>query len=191
MNHQLSFYCELIRKFNKTLNLVSPKDLDTLEARHISDATTSLRIFMDIYGNPNAYSAYDLGSGNGIPGIVWSILNPSATFTLVEIDQRKSEFLKHCVRELSLSNCTVSNADFYKSSFPAGSIILARAFMNLNKLFASNSPILSHECFLIKGSTWNNELIGIEEISFNSYPYKTDSGAERALLHYKPTDSYN
>lgn len=187
MDKLLFSYAQLIRKFNKTLNLVSPKDLDSFEDRHISDAQESFRIFMNIYDNPNGYSAYDLGSGNGVPGIVWAILNPQVNYTLLEIDQRKAEFLKHCVRSLGLTNCFISNSDFFKMVFPKEAIIVARAFMNLNKLFAPNSPIINHECFLIKGSTWNDELIGIEDLVFKAYPYQTRSGADRTLLHYVPS----
>ena len=157
-----------------------------LESKHISDAEESFRIFMDIYGHSNAYPAYDLGSGNGTPGIVWSILNPERKYTLVEIDQRKSEFLKHCKRELDLKNLEVSNIDFKSYEYPADSIIIARAFMNLNNLLAKGSFVREHRCFLLKGSTWNNELDGIENLSFESHPYTLKDGTQRTLLVYSP-----
>lgn len=186
MNDKVDLYSNLILKFNKKLNLISPKDIQSLKTKHISDAEESFRIFMDIYGHSNDYSAYDLGSGNGTPGIVWAILDPSRHYTLVEIDQRKSEFLKHCKRELTLENVTVLNKDFTKVDYVPEAIFIARAFMNLNKLFSIDSPAYHHNCFLLKGSTWNNELEGIEHIDFQSYPYMLKDRTERNLLVYRP-----
>lgn len=189
MLSQLEAFESLILKFNPVLNLISPKDIQSLRTRHISDAKESFRIFMDIYGHSNEYSAYDLGSGNGTPGMVWAILDPSSQFTLVEIDQRKSEFLKHCVRELNLPNVDVINSDFRKVQFPCGAIIIARAFMNINKLLTSKE-VNGLTCFLLKGSTWNDELSGIETLSLESYAYTLDDGTKRNLVVYKNIKTY-
>lgn len=182
MNDQLKAYCELIRKFNSKLNLISKKDIQNLESKHISDAIQSFRIFMDIYGYKNDYSVSDLGSGNGIPGLVWAILNPSKEHLLVEIDQRKSEFLKHSVRSLGLSNVDVFNGDCFKHNYTDSTVFVMRAFMNINNLFAIDTPILTKNLFLIKGSTWNHELESLDKISFNEYKYILDSGETRHLL---------
>jgi len=185
VNEKLQLYSNLIKKFNPTLNLISPKDIQVLESRHFSDAIEAHRIFMDIYGQSNDYSAYDLGSGNGIPGILWSILltntNKDTPFSLVEIDQRKAEFLKHCIRELELKNTKVINKDFSAIEYPEDAIFISRAFMNINKLFA-HSFIIERPCFMIKGSTWNNEVDETLKVKLRSYPYKTDNGVNRNLL---------
>lgn len=179
-------YISILIKFNKVINLVSPKDLNSLRTKHIQDATHSFRIFMDIYGNPNGYPIYDLGTGNGIPGLIWAILDPDSHYNLVEIDLRKSEFLKHCARELDLKNVLVINKDFNAIEYPKHFLFLARAFMNLDKLLNPNSKIIDQYGFLIKGSTWNNELGHLNEASFSTYPYVVDNGQQRNLLFYKP-----
>lgn len=183
-NNAILSYVSLIKKFNKVLNLISPKDMDSLENKHIHDGIQSFRIFMDIYGNPNEYPAYDLGSGNGIPGIIWSILDPASEYNLVEIDVRKSEFLRHCSRELNLTNVNILNQDFKTIDYPDNFIFIARAFMNIDKLLEPSSPLINSTGFLIKGSTWNDELSGINPDYLTEHRYMLNNGQERCLLRY-------
>ena len=186
MVDQIKEYAKLIKKFNPVLNLISPKDIHAVETKHISDAEESFRIFMDIFEQPNGYSVFDLGSGNGTPGIVWAILNPRIQHTMVEIDQRKAEFIRHCIRELAIPNASVGSRDFKTVEYPDNTVITARAFMNLNKLFEKDSIALGYPCFLLKGSTWNNELDGIEDLDLRAYPYKLKDGTQRTLIQYTP-----
>jgi 16S rRNA (guanine527-N7)-methyltransferase len=186
LNPKLQAYVELVQKFNPKLNLVSRTDLDLFYDRHVSDAIESLRLFMDIYGNPNGYSGYDLGSGNGVPGLVWCILNPSININLVEIDTRKAEFLKHCLRELSVPNCSVLNKSVKDLNMETSQFFVCRAFRNIDKLFEEFPFLLNTKGVLIKGSTWNNELSGLDENLFKAHPYRTLSGTERNIVFYKP-----
>jgi 16S rRNA (guanine527-N7)-methyltransferase len=186
LNQKLIFYASLVQKFNPKLNLVSKADLPAFHQRHISDGIESLRIFMDIYDNSIGYSGYDLGSGNGVPGIVWCILNPSLNLILVEIDSRKAEFLKHCLRELDLPNCSVVCTSVSDINLSPNDFFICRAFRNIDKLFLEFPPLLNHSGFLLKGSTWNNEVRGMNESQFSSYSYFTESGVHRNLVHYSP-----
>lgn len=185
---KLTSFCELVLKFNPVLNLISPKDIQSLQAKHISDAEESFRVFMDIYGQSNDYSVYDLGSGNGTPGIVWAILDRDTAFNLVELDSRKAEFLRHCVRELSLSNVKVINRDFKALVFPINSVLIARAFMNINKLLRFEN-VLKNPCFLLKGSTWNNELNGVQHLSLCAHEYSLANGDKRHLVVHIPKNT--
>lgn len=186
MLEAIQSYSKLILKFNPVLNLISPKDILNLQSKHISDSIESSRLFMSICDQSNEYSVFDLGSGNGTPGIVWAILNPNIQHTLVEIDQRKAEFLKHCSRDLGLSNVQVINQDFKSVDYPLNTVITARAFMNLNKLLSPGSIALNYPCYLLKGSTWNTELEGVKYIKLQGFPYNLENGTARELVVYKP-----
>jgi 16S rRNA (guanine527-N7)-methyltransferase len=186
MIETIQSYSKLILKFNPVLNLISPKDIVNLQSKHISDSVESSRLFMSICDQSNEYSVFDLGSGNGTPGIVWAILNPKVSHTLVEIDQRKAEFLRHCARALDLSNISVINQDFKTIDYPTNAVFTARAFMNLNKLLAPGSIALNFPCYLLKGSTWNTELEGIESLKLRNFPYNLQDGTARELVVYTP-----
>lgn len=187
MSDLLVAYADLVQKFNPKLNLVSKSDLAIYFDRHISEGVESYRIFMDIYGNSNEYSGYDLGSGNGVPGLVWCILNPKLNLHLVEIDLRKAEFLKHCIRELGLSNCSVLNVSVAELSLTKTDFFVCRAFRNIDKLFQEFPFLLDHHGFLLKGSTWNNEIPSGPKLLLEPTIYTTTSGLQRTFVYYKPS----
>lgn len=188
MSDLLMSYTHLVEKFNSKLNLVSRADLNIYYDRHISEGIESFRIFMDIYGNSNEYSGYDLGSGNGVPGLVWCILNPKLKLSLVEIDLRKSEFLKHCIRELGLTNCNVLNTSVADLRLNPTDFFVCRAFRNIDKLFQEFPALVSYHGFLLKGSTWNNEVPIDLNLSLTPTPYTTKSGLPRTFIHFKPNN---
>ncbi len=95
---RLEIYADLLRKWQKTINLVANSTVPQLWIRHIAD---SLQVSAAI---PEAHIWADLGSGAGFPGLVTAIRlaeTPGARIHLIESDQRKCAFLRHVSRETS------------------------------------------------------------------------------------------
>jgi 16S rRNA (guanine527-N7)-methyltransferase len=95
---RLDIYAALLRKWQKTINLVSTSTLPQLWMRHIAD---SLQVQAAM---PEAKVWADLGSGGGFPGLVTAIRlaeTPGAHVHLIESDQRKCAFLREVSRETS------------------------------------------------------------------------------------------
>lgn len=95
---RLDIYAALLRKWQKTINLVSASTLPQLLTRHIAD---SLQVQAAV---PEAKVWADLGSGGGFPGLVTAIRlaeTPGARVHLIESDQRKCAFLREVSRETS------------------------------------------------------------------------------------------
>ncbi len=66
----------------------------------------------------------DVGSGGGFPGIVWRLIYPQWSFTLIERRERKAAFLEQLVRHLALDvevvaadARDVSRRDAYRETF--------------------------------------------------------------------------
>lgn len=53
---------------------------------------------------PAGATVGDVGSGAGLPGVVWALLRPDAQVTLIEPLLRRSTFLQEVISALSLSN---------------------------------------------------------------------------------------
>ena len=68
----LETYSELLKEWNKTINLVSPKTLEDLWTRHLLD---SAQLF-DVVRSTGVWA--DLGSGGGFPGLVIAIMKREA-----------------------------------------------------------------------------------------------------------------
>ena len=106
-HEQLKMYFIELQKFNKVVNLISSKTLIHADAIHFADSILASRIVRK-KANKSVY-LYDLGSGNGFPGLVYGILYPDQKVILIDSDERKCEFLKHVADSLGLLNVVVQN----------------------------------------------------------------------------------
>ena len=103
----LNVYVDILRKWNKTINLVSKGSITDVWKRHILD---SAQLFKFVTHDMEKW--LDIGSGTGFPGLVIAILAkgrfPNLQVTLIESDKRKCVFLNEVVRELDLNVKTLS-----------------------------------------------------------------------------------
>ncbi|MGO9133630.1 MAG: 16S rRNA (guanine(527)-N(7))-methyltransferase RsmG [Methylovirgula sp.] len=93
---RFDIYAALLRKWQKTINLVAASTLPQIWTRHFAD---SLQVQAAL---PEARIWADLGSGAGFPGLVTAIRLadvPGAKVHLIESDQRKCAFLRDVSRE--------------------------------------------------------------------------------------------
>lgn len=88
---RLQTYETLLRRWQKTINLVGPGTLDHIWLRHFADSAQILEL-----APAGARRWLDLGSGAGFPGLVVAILlaeREGVHVTLLESDTRKAAFL--------------------------------------------------------------------------------------------------
>ena len=85
---RLILYANLLRKWQRRINLVGRSTLDDLWRRHMLDSAQLLQLLPD-----DARCLVDLGSGAGFPGLVLAILGVPEVH-LIEIDGRKVRLLK-------------------------------------------------------------------------------------------------
>lgn len=93
---KLDAYVALLRKWQRSQNLVAPATLDHVWTRHVADSAQALAAL------PDARRWVDLGSGAGFPGLVTALLlaeDPGARVTLVESNRGKAAFLRTVIRE--------------------------------------------------------------------------------------------
>jgi 16S rRNA (guanine527-N7)-methyltransferase len=95
-------YGRLLHERAASLSLVSKGDRGQVYTRHVLDSLNPVAVFAEPPG-----SAWDIGSGGGLPGIPLAILWPETRVTLLESRDRKAGFLEQAVRSLRLSNVRV------------------------------------------------------------------------------------
>ena len=100
---QLLAYLDLIERWNRVYNLTAIRDREAAVVRHLLD---SLAVLPHL---PPGRVA-DLGSGAGLPGIVYAIWSPQRSVALVESNLKKARFLRQVARELGLSAVEVHQA---------------------------------------------------------------------------------
>lgn len=151
-------YFETLVKFNKTLNLVSVKTIAFADSVHFADSILASQIVNEKI-NKDEY-LYDIGSGNGFPGLVYSILYPEQKVLLVDSDERKCEFLKYVISTCKLSNVAVLNkkvetlgAESIKQAICRGYAPLPFALLQLRKCSALGAQI-----YHLKSEEWSLEV---------------------------------
>lgn len=157
-HEQLRLYFDELLKFNKVVNLISAKTVSNADAIHFADSIQASLIVSKKVNKNNML--YDIGSGNGFPGIVYSILFPDQRVSLVDTDERKCEFLKHVSKSLGNGNVEVLNTKI--ESFGSDSIeqAICRGFAPLPRILLALRKIVKDggQVFHLKAEEWGMEV---------------------------------
>ena len=151
------YFIEL-QKFNKVINLVSSKSILHADAIHFADSIhASVLVRQKV--NKNNY-LYDIGSGNGFPGMIYAILYSDQRVILLDSDQRKCEFLKHVVEALGLSNVVVQNKKIEQCPLESIEQAICRGYSPLPKALLSLRKIVKRggSVFHLKSAEWADEI---------------------------------
>jgi len=156
---RLEAYVDLLRAWNRRINLVSAASLADVWRRHILDSGQLSRHIDPSRGRV----LVDLGSGAGLPGLVLGILG-IAEVRLIEADQRKAAFLREAAR-VSRTTITVHATRIESvEPFPAD-VVTARALAPLPELLALAAPFSAKTtiCLFRKGQGLREELTAVQE----------------------------
>ena len=126
---QFEAYCELLKKENSKINLISKSTEKEMRKRHIVDCAQTIE-FID----ENYEICTDVGSGSGLPGIVLAIImkikKPDMKFHLYEKSFKKCQFLSAVKEKLDL-NAEVFQKDIFEEKNIETDLIITRAFKPL------------------------------------------------------------
>ena len=101
----LESYAKMVRRWNRRVGLISSRDIQRIETRHIGESLEVLPFLT------NSVRHCDIGSGGGFPGIPIAIVRPDVDVLLMERSVTKCRFLRQVVIELGLSNVQVDQSD--------------------------------------------------------------------------------
>jgi 16S rRNA (guanine527-N7)-methyltransferase len=177
-------YLQLLQKWQKTINLVGPKTLDDVWMRHFSDSAQLKPI------HPHADKWLDLGSGAGFPGLVLALLSgdrSNFTIDLVEVDQRKSAFLREVIRATGAP--AKVHVGLVQDVIPhfTPDVVTSRALAPLDTLIKWTLPLLSRgsKAVFPKGRDAASELTrlaAIPNIRVELKPSRTDPLSSLVLV---------
>lgn len=149
---RLAAYVEILKRWQRAINLVGPKTLADPWRRHILDSAQVVPLL------GAAETIADLGSGAGLPGVIIAIMTGKAV-TLIESDQRKATFLREAARATETS--VEVRAQRIEAVPPLGAdAVTARALAPLDKLLPLVHRHLKTggQAVLLKGAEADREL---------------------------------
>ncbi|HEU5157559.1 MAG TPA: 16S rRNA (guanine(527)-N(7))-methyltransferase RsmG [Streptosporangiaceae bacterium] len=152
-------YAELLAGAGVERGLIGPREADRLWDRHLLNCA----VVADLI-RPDAV-VIDLGSGAGLPGIVFGIIRPDLSIVLLEPLLRRVTFLSECVAQLGLRNVTVRRARAEEvAGTLSGDVVTARAVAPLDRLLRWSMPLLrpGGELLAFKGERAGAELEAVE-----------------------------
>lgn len=150
---RLAVYEALLRKWQKTINLVGPKTLDEAWGRHFLDSAQLFPLLPE-----SAKVLVDLGSGAGFPGLVLAILGVPEVH-LIESDVRKCAFLREAARATGAA-VTVHTKRIEAVQGLQADVVTARALAPLADLLTWAAPFLGQTgvALFLKGQNVEDEL---------------------------------
>ncbi len=164
---RLEIYANELVKFNKAINLVSPSTIPKMGDIHFADSLLGSQIVRKHMVASEAL--YDLGSGNGFPGLAFGILYPEIEINLVERDSRKCEFLKHIIDLTKIENVNVINTEIralgnssIKQAMARGLAPIPRALLHYRALFPPGGQF-----YHFKSDSWAKEVADIPSQVFS------------------------
>lgn len=126
-------YMALIQKWNKVYNLTSVRDPAEMLTHHLLDslaAVPPLQRHLASLGQGVARKLLDVGSGGGLPGVVFAICCPELSVSCVDTVAKKAAFVQQVAAELRLGNLRGVHARVENLSGPFD-VVSCRAFASL------------------------------------------------------------
>jgi 16S rRNA (guanine527-N7)-methyltransferase len=154
---RLELYADLLRKWQRSINLVGPRTIGDLWSRHFTDSAQLLPLIPPAE-TPATRVLVDFGSGAGFPGLVLAILGAGEVH-LIESDQRKATFLREVARATGTPVTVHAKRIEQVAPFPAD-VVSARALAPLGDLLGFAAPFLRPDslCLFPKGQMAEDEL---------------------------------
>lgn len=187
---RLETYAGLLRRWQKTINLVAPRTLDDIWHRHFAD---SAQIYALI--PRDADRLVDLGSGAGFPGMVLAIMaagepHSRLRVTLIESDTRKAAFLREVARTLGIAVDIIPariESDQIRAIVDRIDCVTSRALAPLPRLLELSSPFFASSTvgLFLKGRDVTSEIRDAERdwtFALHLQPSRTEADARIAVV---------
>jgi 16S rRNA (guanine527-N7)-methyltransferase len=187
-NERLAFFAQLVTEKNKTVNLISRKDVESIIENHIFISAYITKFL------PEKVTRFlDIGTGGGFPGIPLAIMRPELRGVLADSTGKKIDAVKEFIDKLKLSNVVAENSrvedpgfiEKHKGTFD---LVVSRAVVPIIILFRYSLPLVKDKAFIVamKGGDLDEEFQKAE-LKYKSFIKKSTVYE----LAYKPTNLRN
>jgi len=190
----LAEYASLLLRWNRAYNLTAIRDPAQVLTHHLADclaAVPPLLRWLGVRGPACAPPrALDVGSGGGLPGVVWAVMLPALQVDCVDAVGKKAAFVRQVAAALRLPNL---HAHHGRAETLAGryDLVACRAFATLADFVALTRGRLADGgvWLALKGRRPDDEIAALppDVEVFHVEPLKVPGlDAERCLVWLRP-----
>jgi 16S rRNA (guanine527-N7)-methyltransferase len=163
----LMSFMDLLQKWNKVYNLTSVRDPQEMLTHHLLDSLAAVpALLRHVQTLPVEEGArlplLDVGSGGGLPGVVFAICCPQIDVSCVDTVGKKAAFIQQAAASLRLPNLhgIHNRVENLKTSYP---VISCRAFASLADFTAWSRKALAEGgiWFAMKGRHPDEEMAAL------------------------------
>ncbi len=184
---------ELYQHWNEQINVISRKDMDNFNERHVLHSLGIAKIISFKSGT----KIMDIGTGGGFPGIPLAIMFPECEFHLVDSIGKKIKVVNEVALALGLTNVTGTHdrAENIKGQYD---FIVSRAVTRMNKFMpwtkgkfsGNNFNDLNNGILYLKGGDIHEELSEVQSKHFPtlydlSKFYKQEFFETKRVVYYR------
>ena len=191
---RLMEFLALLQKWNKVYNLTAVRDPQEMLTHHLLDslaAVPPLRRHIAQAGLATPVRLLDVGSGGGLPGVVFAICCPGVDVSCVDTVAKKAAFIQQAAATLRLPNLHGIHARVESLVGPYD-VVSCRAFASLQDFTAwSRSALAPQGVWLaMKGKQPQDELAALpgDVQVFHVEPLQVPGlDAERCIVWMRPS----
>ncbi len=180
---QFKTYAALLEDFRDRMNLTAITGTKNIIRNHFQDSL-QLAQFIDMN---DITTICDVGSGAGFPGLPLKIKFPHLAVILIEVNNKKIQFLETVIHTLGLKNVTVSPLDwrtFLRTSTYDIDLFLSRASLHpdeLIRLFKPSCRYKNARLIYWASKDWQAEEVEGPYVK-NEYDYKVGEKKRRYIV---------
>ena len=154
-------YAELLASCTRA-RLTGTRGTDEIYSLQVEDCLPSLEYL------PESGQVIDVGSGGGLPGVVWAVYRPELNVTLLDSVNKKCEAVREILSELEIPNVKVICArseDFALTHREAFDLAGARALASAGVCAELLSPLVKTggHVLTFKGEKVHDEISKVED----------------------------
>ena len=157
----LQRYADILASDGVDHGLIGPREVPRLWSRHLLNSAVVVDPEAGLVGLHATVA--DVGSGAGLPGLVWALARPDLQVTLIEPLLRRANFLMQAVENLGIADRVIvlrGRGEEVKAVWGTFDVVTARAVAPLGKLLGWTIPLL-HEggrLVTLKGQSAQDEI---------------------------------
>ncbi|GAB1388320.1 MAG: hypothetical protein AMXMBFR78_10660 [Rubrivivax sp.] len=199
---RLLAFLALLQRWNATYNLSAVRDAEGMWRQHVLDCMAAVPSIQRDLARQEASCAaplappirpriLDVGSGGGLPGVVWAILMPQIDITCVDAVGKKAAFVRQAAGQLGLPNLTATHARVESLGGQGFDLITSRAFASIADFTRLTRPLLAEKgrWLAMKGKPPHDEIAALAwpTARFHVEPITVPGlAAERCLVWIDP-----